>query len=103
MNRLSLAKMIHVRMGGAIPYRKVYQAVGVIVEHIVDDLVSDRVVSVRRFGTLSPHTRRSHFAHNVCTGVVRRVSSRRSVKFHAHDAFIKLIFDKQDRFRNRSA
>lgn len=103
MNRIELATVIHERLGGSISYRKIYQAVGIIVEQIASDLVNDQVVTVRRFGTLSPHVRRSHLANDVSTGVVRKLGSRRSVKFHAHDAFKSLILDRQERFRRKQS
>ena len=99
MNRFELSSVIHGRLGGSISYRKIYQAVGIIIEQITSDLVNDQVVTVRKFGTLSPHMRRSHLANNVSTGVVRKLCSRRSVKFHPHEAFSNLIQERQERFR----
>ena len=96
--RLGLTKAIYKRLGCAIPFNKVYQAVSIIVEQVANDLVNDQVVTVRRFGTLSPHVRRSHMAHNVSTGIVRKLSSNRSVKFHPHSAFSSLIRERQERF-----
>lgn len=74
-----------------------------IVEHIAQDLVEDRVVSVRRFGTLSPHLRRGHLAFNLSSGKVRRLSDYRSVKFHPHEFFSTLLADREDRFRGESS
>ena len=99
MNRVNLANAIHERLHGNISYRKIYQAVGIIIEQITSDLVSDQVVTVRMFGTLSPHKRLGHFAHNVCTGVIRKLDSIKSVKFHPHEAFTNLIHDRQESFR----
>ena len=65
MNRVDLAKAIHARLHGSLPHRKIYQAIGIIVEQIASDLVNDQVVTARKFGTLSPHIRVAHFAHNV--------------------------------------
>ena len=101
MNRVDLAAAIHERLGGSISNRKIYHAVGIIIEQITSDLVSDQVVTVRKFGTLSPHLRMSHLANNVRTGVVRKLCSRRSVKFHPHEAFSDLIQERQERFRKR--
>ena len=101
MNRLDLTKAICDRLGGGISYRRIYSAIGIIINQIASDLVDDQVVTVRNFGTLSPHVRRSHLAHNVGTGVVRSLSSRRSVKFHPHEAFNGLIRERQERFKVR--
>jgi nucleoid DNA-binding protein len=99
VNRFDLAKIIHKRLGGSISYRKIYQAVGIIIEQIASDLINDQVVTVRRFGTLSPHLRIAHLAYNVSTCVSRWLKPRKSVKFHAHDAFRSLIRERQERFR----
>lgn len=96
VGRAGIAAAIHERCG--LPFRKIYQAVGIIIEQITSDLVNDQVVTVRRFGTLSPHVRRAHLAHNISTGVVMKLSSKRSVKFHPHDAFRGLIRERQERF-----
>jgi len=100
IGREAVAEAIHERLGSGVPFRKIYQAVGIIIEQISSDLVNDQVVTVRKFGTLSPHVRRSHMAHNVSTGVVRKLSSKRSVKFHPHEAFSGLIRERQERFRH---
>jgi nucleoid DNA-binding protein len=99
VGRAGIAKAIHERCG--LPFRKIYQAIGMIIEQITSDLVNDQVVTVRRFGTLSPHVRRAHLAHNVSSGVVRKLSSKRSVKFHPHESFSGLIQERQERFRQR--
>jgi nucleoid DNA-binding protein len=101
MNRVDLANAIHERLGGSISHRKIYQAVGIIIEQIANDLVNDQVVTARRFGTLSPHVRRAHLAYNVRTGMIRKLRSIKSVKFHPHEAFTSLIQDRQERFRQK--
>ena len=100
--RAAIAKIIHERFGGAVPFRKIYQAVGIIIEQIASDLANDQVVTVRRFGTLSPHVRQPHAAHNVSTGEICRLGSKRSVKFHPHEAFSGLIRERQERFLQRA-
>lgn len=99
MNRIHLAKAIHRRLGGSLSYRRIYQAVGLIVEQVANDLVNDQVVTARRFGTLSPYTRCSHVAHNVINGEIRSLQTKRSVKFHPHVAFVELIREREMKFR----
>jgi nucleoid DNA-binding protein len=101
MNRIDLANAIHERLGGSISHRKIYQAVGIIIEQITSDLVNDQVVTVRRFGTLSPYVRMAHLANNVRTGMIRKLRSVKSIKFHPHEAFTSLIHDRQERFRQK--
>jgi nucleoid DNA-binding protein len=99
ISRADISKRIHERLGGAISYRIIQQAVGVIIEQIARDLVSDQIVSARRFGTLSPHCRPGHLAHDLSTGEVRELPSTRSVKFHPHESFLSLLADREERFR----
>ena len=96
LGRVGIAKAIHKRCG--LPFRQVYQAIGIIIEQITSDLINDQVVTVRRFGTFSPHVRRAHLAHNVCTGVIRSLGLVKSVKFHPHEAFTNLIHERQECF-----
>jgi nucleoid DNA-binding protein len=103
ISRANLSKRIHERLGGVIPYRTVHQAVGVIIEQISNDLLNDQVVSARHFGTLSPHVRPGHRAHNIFTGKIRELPSSRSVKLHPHDSFLSLLTDREDHFREKPA
>jgi nucleoid DNA-binding protein len=99
VNRMHLVKAIHRRLGGSISYRRIYQAVGLIVDQVSNDLVNDQVVTAKRFGTLSPHVRRAHVAHNVSNGEIRSLMQTRSVKFHPHEAFGELIREREKLFR----
>jgi nucleoid DNA-binding protein len=98
INRLSLTNIIYNRIGGSIPIKKLYQSVGLIIDQIANDLISDQMVSVRNFGTLNPYVRAPHIAHNVNEGRLWCVKAKRSVTFHPHEAFQSLIQDRRERF-----
>lgn len=100
IGRLKLTKSIHKRFG-SVSFNKLYQAVSIIIDQISNDLVSDQVVTVKRFGTLSPHLRVSHIAHNVNNGTIHSLKPKRSVKFHPHASFSALIKERQGRFLER--
>jgi nucleoid DNA-binding protein len=101
INRTDLSKIIYARIGGSIPFNKIYQSVGLITEQISSDLISDQMVSVRNFGTLSPYVRVPHIAHNVNEGRLWCVKANRSVTFHPHEAFQSLIQDRREKFCKR--
>jgi nucleoid DNA-binding protein len=101
VNRVSLSRAIYDRLGGSIPHIKISRAIGIIIEQLSNDLVNDQVVTVRNFGTLSPHLRIAHLAYNVSKGTSMEISAVRSVKFHAHESFKNLILDSQERFRQK--
>ena len=103
INRAKLSKRIHTRLSAAIPYRSIHHAVSVIIDQIANDLINDQVVSARHFGTLSPHSRAAHLAHDLSTGKVRELPSSRSVKFHPHDSLLSLLADREDHFREQAA
>lgn len=63
--------------------------------------MNNQIVSVRRFGTLSPHERPSHLARDLSTGKVRELPATKSVKMHPHESFLALLADKKDRFRKQ--
>jgi nucleoid DNA-binding protein len=103
IGKANLAKRIHERLGGAIPYRTIYHAVGIIIDQIVNDLLSDQVVSARHFGTLSPYCVQGHLAHDLFTKKIRELPDSRSVKFHAHESFLALLVDREGYFREKTA
>jgi len=65
------------------------------------DLIEDHVITVKNFGTLSPHTRASHSAHDVSSGQIRTISAKRAVKFHPHESFLSLLKDREELFREK--
>ena len=102
ISRADLSKRIYSRLSGAIPYRTVHHAVSIIIEQIAKEIIDDRIVSARRFGTISPYSIPGHLAHNVSSGEVRTLPTIRSVKFHPHESFLDLLRDRGDRFREKS-
>ena len=102
IGRAEITSRIHERTNGAIPYRRIYDCVSKIIEEIKSDLLQDQAVSVRRFGTLSPYTIKSHKANDVTTGEVRVLPPKKSVKLHSHDSFSELISERQESFKKDS-
>jgi nucleoid DNA-binding protein len=101
VGRADLTKRIHKQLSGAIPYRTIHYAVNIIIEEMAKEIIEDRIISARRFGTLSPHSRPGHLANDLSLGEVRDLPATRSVKFHPHDAFLFLLKDRKDRFREK--
>lgn len=101
ISRADLSKRIHLRLSGAIPYRTIAYALNVIIEQMAKEIIEDRIISVRRFGTLSPYSIPGHLAHDLSSGEVRTLPTKRSVKFHPHESFLFLLRDREDRFRER--
>jgi nucleoid DNA-binding protein len=95
MTKLELASVIHKRLNGTIKYVDVLKAVTIIIEQLAKDLVDDLVVTVRRFGTLSPYVVQEHTYVDFTTKAVTKSPSKRSVKLHAHEAFKKLIAERR--------
>ena len=101
VTRADLSKRIYERIGKVIRYKSILQILGVIVSQISQDLVENRTISVRRFGTLSPYLRHGHLANDLSQGVVRHLPPRRSVKFHPHQSFLALLEERYVRFRQK--
>jgi nucleoid DNA-binding protein len=101
ISRADLSKRIHSRLSGAIPYRTVAHAVNVIIEQMAKEIIEDRIISARRFGTLSPYSIPGHLAHDLSSGEIRTLPTIRSVKFHPHESFLYLLRDREDRFRGK--
>lgn len=101
IGRTDLTKSIYKQLNGAIPYRSIYYAVNVIVQEMAKEIILDRVISVKRFGTLSPYSIPGHLANDIMSGEVREIPTVRSVKFHPHESFLSLIKDRKDGFRKK--
>lgn len=95
MTKSELASSIHKRLNGTIKSADVVKAVTIIIEQLAKDLVEDFVVTVRRFGTLSPYVVQEHTYVDLTTREVTTSPARRSVKFHVHEAFQKLISERR--------
>ena len=99
--RADLTKRIYTQLSGAIPYRTIHYAVNIIIEEMAKEIIEDRIISARRFGTLSPYSRPGHLANDLSSREVRDLPTTRSVKFHPHESFLFLLKDRQDRFREK--
>ena len=88
LGRRELAELIHLRLGWAVPYRTVRTAVNIILKAMMADLLADRIINVRCFGTFSPYR----------TSYGCSEHSRISVRFHPHDAFKRLLSVRRSRF-----
>lgn len=70
----------------------------VIVDQVALDLVQDRIVCVRRFGTMSPYQHQERSAYNLSSGKISQLPSSRSVRLHPHEALLMLLRDRRGRF-----
>ena len=81
-----------------IPFNIICHSVNIIIDQISIELIEDRMVSIGRFGTLSPYFRLGHLANNVSSGRVQKLPTKRLIKFHPHVSFKNLLKDKHDLF-----
>lgn len=71
-----------------------------IIDQLSNDLVENHVVTVRRFGTLSPVFRSGYTANDISKHEVRQLDGFCTVRFHPHESFRALIQDRKSNFRD---
>jgi len=62
-------------------------------------MIENHVVTVRRFGTLSPFFRSGYTANDISRQEVRQLEGFCTIKFHPHESFRILIRDRESNFR----
>jgi nucleoid DNA-binding protein len=93
-----LVGLIYDRLGHAIPRDTISVAVSIICDDVAQMLVDDIPVTAKHFGTLSPYVYHGHRARDVNTGKVIETKPFRTVKFHPHESFFRLIEEQRERF-----
>ncbi len=66
---------------------------------IVREILGNQAISIKNFGTLSPYRFHGHKALDVSTGIVGSVKPFRTVRFHPHAVFLRLMEGRRDKFR----
>lgn len=82
-----------------MPHRSLYRCLGIIIDQVTNDLVEDHVVTVRRFGTLSPFFRLGHVTHDISQNRFRKLEGFCTVRFHPHESFRTLLKERERNFR----
>lgn len=99
ITKANIVKNIYKKLGSAIPYRTIHHSVNIIVDQIIKEIIEDRVISARHFGTISPFLRAGCNASDLITKKVWRIPPMRSVKFYPHESFRLLLKERKDRFQ----
>lgn len=91
VSKVHLARRIKKRFGGQISQRVIIEVINTIIDVMKQELLEDRTISVKNFGTLSPYIYHGHNAFNVVSGEKVYVESFRSVRFHTHAGMRNLM------------
>lgn len=88
-------------MNNIVTYKKIYYSINIIIENIVEDLINNQIIIVNGFGTLNPYIQKSHLAHNVFTGEIRKLQEIKMIKFIPQNSLLLLLKDKYKVFRKK--
>lgn len=100
IGRVDISKRLYSRLSGVLPHRTLYRCICIIIDQVTNDLAENHVVTVRRFGTLSPFFRSGHTSYDVSQHRVRYSEGFFTVSFHPHESFRTLIRERERNFRN---
>lgn len=101
ISKLQITDAIYEKLDKAIPKLVIYDVITIVSEYIESELKKDRIVSIDNFGTFSTHLFHEHEGLDISTGKMQKVESFRSIKFHAHENFRKLLTRKREKFQKK--
>lgn len=99
--RKDLINRIYKKTDGTIPFRKLYQAINLIVDGVTQDLVDNQIVTIGNFGTFSPCVRKGSLGNNVSIGKVMQSPEKKGVKFFPNISFLSLLRDKKSFYKSK--
>lgn len=98
LGRREIKVKIYNRLNGVIKQQDIGNVISVLCDVIEDELVHNRAVSIKNFGTLSTYLFHGHKGFNVTNREVNEVLPFKSVKFRPHIKFSELVRARRDKF-----
>jgi len=101
INKKDLTVNIHKRLGGVVSKNQIYDVITIICDYISEELLENRSVTIKSFGTLSPYVFHGHEGMDISRGEMRYVEEFRSVKFRPHHILLRLVQRKRKKFTRK--
>lgn len=98
IGRHNISLKIYSKLNGAIPQKRIHDAINIICDSIKEDILEGKSVSVHNLGTFSPFLFHGHKGLNVATGNIENHEPFKTVKFRPHSTFSKMISERRQRF-----
>ncbi len=89
---------INKKLGKALHPQAIADAVNVVLDLLIEELINDQSFSVHNFGTFSPYMFHGHKGMNISTGEMQDVPPTRMVKFHPHVGFTTILALQREKF-----
>lgn len=90
--RKELETYIKLRIGAkVIRPTNIADAVSAILDFVKTEIINDRPVSIKNFGTFSPFLVPSHLGINVASKLMQVTRPHKSVRLHPHVSFTSLV------------
>ena len=103
VSRSFLVNQLRKNAEGILTHRKALKLVNVIVDSILSELMEDRAVSVKNFGTINPYVKKGQWGYDFGAPCKKMRPAKRSLKFHPHENFISLKNQRRDYFLAKNA
>lgn len=94
-----LANRIHKHVKGVIKPNVIKEMTKTIIKCMIEDLLMDRTISVKNFGTLGVMTRNKHNGVDVVTKQLRVFPPKRICKFYPQQNFIAIVKEQIEKFK----
>jgi len=95
IDKKTIVDNIYKHLGKTLSKNQIYDVVTVICDYLSEELIENRSVSIKNFGTLSPYMFHGHEGIDVSSGNMRYVEEFRSVKFRPHHVLWRLVKRKR--------
>jgi nucleoid DNA-binding protein len=89
---------VYNKLNGTVSRLIINDVINITYDYICSELEKNRVFSVINFGTFSIFKFQEHDGLDISSGLVHKVSSFHSVKFHPHAIFRMLLSRKRKEF-----
>lgn len=101
VTKKEIVSVIYKRYGRSLKRSIIRDAINVVCSMLEEDLLEDRSVSVKNFGTFSPYFFHGHIGYNVAHGKMQAVKAFRDIRFHPHATFLRLLELRRKSFLER--
>lgn len=100
--RRSLVSRIFRRLNKTVPKKDIKAIQFLICEELIKSFKNNESVSIKGFGTFSPHDVTPKLFHNVTTGEFELCSLTKNISFHLHSDFVRLFKHQKQKFSKKS-
>jgi len=91
INKQKLIDAIYKKLDGVVTKNHIHDVINIVCDWVAEELIANRSVTIKNFGTLSSYIFHGHDAVNIGTRIREYVPEFWSVKFRSHHVFKRLV------------